>query len=136
MEEKSNINSLKEVNKALFQKMGLAKHHLEALEKETSSMEKLREKIIRNKDLEDSEKKKKLNELIQSSRNKINYHIDALKGHILPDSYSVKSYIETKKAGLKDEKEKQLKEGIEMGFITAEEADKRREKWADKEKIN
>ena len=132
MKEEKDIKYLKEINKALFQKMGLAKHHLEALEKEMNSIKKSREKIIKNKDLEDKEKKKRLNELIQNVLKKINYHTNGLRNHILPDAYSIQKYLEEKKTDLKYEKEKQLEEGIEMGFITAEEAAKRKKKWEEK----
>ena len=56
-----------------------------------------------------------------------------LRSHVLPDKFSIQMYLKRKKEDLREEKEEQLKEGVLLGFITAEDADKRRKKWDEKE---
>ncbi len=122
--------TLKEINKVLFKKMGLAKHHIEEIKKEISEIRQKKTLIIKNKSLDDKQKKEQINELVNTSLHNLDYHLVSLGEHITPDIFSINSYLEaTNKANLED-KEKQLKEGVQLGFITAEEAEKRREKWS------
>ena len=133
MKNSKDEKASKEVNKALFQKMGLLRNHLEKIEKEIISIKKIRSKIVQNKDFTDKEKKTKLNELIIKFLGNVGYQTNMLRSHVLPDKFSIQMYLKRKKEDLREEKEEQLKEGVLLGFITAEDADKRRKKWDEKE---
>lgn len=133
MEEK-NIEYLKEINKALIKKMGLAKKHLKDIEKEIVEAKSKKPLITKNKHLSDKEKKTKMSELMASSFNKISYHVKLLDAHIFNDEHSLKKYLINNAEQLKSEKESQLDGALEMGFITADQAEERREKWKEQQK--
>ena len=127
--DKESLEYFKKINKNLFKKNRLAKTHLEKIEKDICNLEIEKTKILKNKELDDKEKKTKLSELTYSIFKKMKYHLSYLNSHLLADNFSVEKYILENEESLADEKLRQLDEGVSLGFITAEQAAKKKEKW-------
>lgn len=128
-----NLEYYKKINETLMKKMGLAKKHLRDIETELDELKNKRTTITHDKDLEDKDKKSKLSELITYSSSQIQYHINALESHIFNDEHSIKKYIISNTKELRDEKESQLDDALEMDFITADKAEEKRKKWKEAE---